>query len=417
MTGGGAGNPYAQAANPYGAAGGYPPAGGPPGAPEGCPPAGGQPGAGGYPPGADGDRGKVGDAFHGAQNQVSNAFHGAQNQWGQLSTGQQAGVGVAGAALVGGAAYAAHKYTQGPPQQAGGGYPPQQGQQDGCASQQQQQPGGGYPNYNASGHSNAAFAGGGAAAGGVAGAGAAFAYQQYQAHQHPGQAVDYQQVAMMGAAGAALGGVGGFAYGKFFGNVANKLDRDYVIIVDKSGSMQLDDTDKDMQRCTRWDNARKAVEILAPKITEFDTDGVTAWLFSNRHQKFDGLRDAQSVSRVFHGHGPDGSTDLAGVLNAAFDDFFRKGKPVTYLIITDGAPDDEDAVRRAVESASNRLGKDSDMSLTFVQVGDDSGATQFLQNLDDKVGMQCKFDIVDTVKDDDLRRIGFEKLIELSIND
>lgn len=343
---------------------------------------------------------------------------------------QQAMAGAAGLALAGGAAYAGNKYYQGhhqqggqqpPPQQAaypgqsGGGYPQAQG--GGGYPQPQGGGGGGYPNHHQGGASTGAYAGGGAVTGAALGAAGAYAYQQYQGHQNPGQPqeTNWQQIGIAAAAGGAGGALLGFGAGKFFNHVGTGTNRDYVIIVDRSGSMNVNDTDKDGQMCTRWDNARRAVEILAPKVTKCDRDGVTLYLFSRDFQKFEGIKDPGQVHQIFHSNRPQGSTNLAAVLNAAFGDFFRKGKPTTILVITDGEPDSEPDAQREIEQASNRLRQDADLSITFVQVGDDEGATRYLKSLDDQ--LRCKFDIVDTVKDEELRRLGFEKLIAKSIGD
>eukprot|EP01062_Namystynia_karyoxenos_P022468 TRINITY_DN1862_c0_g1_i3.p2 TRINITY_DN1862_c0_g1~~TRINITY_DN1862_c0_g1_i3.p2 ORF type:complete len:521 (+),score=164.26 TRINITY_DN1862_c0_g1_i3:134-1564(+) len=384
-----------------GAPGGYPPQGG--GAPGGYPPPGGAPGgypppAGGYPPQGGGPPGYPGQADD-DRGKMGNMAQGLKHKWDGLSGVQQGMAGLAVAGVAGGGAYAAHQAYQGHQQNQ------QYGQQ------------GGYPQYHASGHSTGTFAAGGAAGGALLGAGGMAAYQQYQQHQNPGQPqqMNWQHVAMAGAVGAAAGGAGGFLAGKFFNHVKHHHDRDYVIIVDKSGSMCINDVDKDRQMCTRWDNARRAVELLAPKVTECDKDGVTLYLFSRGHQCFRNIRDARQVSGIFQQNEPNGSTDLAGVLDAAFHEFFSKGKPMTILVITDGEPDDEFAVKRSIEGAANRLRRDADLSVTFIQCGDDVGATEYLKGLDDK--LQCRFDIVDTVKDDDLRRIGFEQLIQQSVND
>lgn len=115
------------------------------------------------------------------------------------------------------------------------------------------------------------------------------------------------------------------------------------------------------------------------------------------------------MQRIFQENRPGGTTNLAGVLTAAFDEWFRlHAKPVTYLVVTDGAPDNEDDVKQAITSASNRLEHETDMSITVIQIGDDQGAAQFLHVLDAE--LECKFDIVDTIHYNE--RLGFEAQVE-----
>ena len=58
----------------------------------------------------------------------------------------------------------------------------------------------------------------------------------------------------------------------FFQHVNNQLRRDYILIVDKSGSMAGGN----------WREAEKAVSALAPNITNCDPDGITLYFFSSK---------------------------------------------------------------------------------------------------------------------------------------
>jgi hypothetical protein len=71
--------------------------------------------------------------------------------------------------------------------------------------------------------------------------------------------------------------------------------------------------------------------------------------------------------------------------------------PMTLLVITDGQPDDKASVAQTLIKATKRMSADEQLAISFVQVGDDPGATSFLTFLDDElVHMGAKFDIVDT---------------------
>ena len=72
-------------------------------------------------------------------------------------------------------------------------------------------------------------------------------------------------------------------------------------------------------------------------------------------------------------------------------------------------------MKKEIINASNKLNEDSDLSITFIQIGNDRGATKFLQDLDDD--LDCKFDIVDTVTYEEFKGMSFDSLIEKSIND
>ena len=64
------------------------------------------------------------------------------------------------------------------------------------------------------------------------------------------------------------------------------------------------------------------------------------------------------------------------------------------------------------------MSNDGDLSVSFIQVGSSSSAAAWLKKLDDDlVDHGAKFDIVDMLTSDELKGVGFNKMIENSIND
>jgi hypothetical protein len=59
--------------------------------------------------------------------------------------------------------------------------------------------------------------------------------------------------------------------------------RDYTLIIDKSGSMSAVDRDGGK---TRWETVKESTLALARKCEEYDDDGITVYLFSNRFQRY-----------------------------------------------------------------------------------------------------------------------------------
>jgi uncharacterized protein with von Willebrand factor type A (vWA) domain len=194
-------------------------------------------------------------------------------------------------------------------------------------------------------------------------------------------------------------------------------DRDYTLILDKSGSMSS--VDKPGGR-SRWDDAQESTLALARKCEQFDPDGITVYTFSSRFKRYDNVT-ASVVERIFLENDPVGSTNLAGVLKAAMDDYFQrkmaqktKSNGETILVITDGEPDDRKAVIQVIIEATQKMDRDEELAISFIQVGSDPTATQYLKLLDDelqKVG--AKFDIVDTVTIDDMADMS---LLEVLLN-
>lgn len=72
-------------------------------------------------------------------------------------------------------------------------------------------------------------------------------------------------------------------------------DRDYTLILDKSGSMSVTDTGASM---TRWELAEESTLALARKCEKFDPDGITVYLFSSRFKRYDDVTSAK-VEEIF----------------------------------------------------------------------------------------------------------------------
>lgn len=191
------------------------------------------------------------------------------------------------------------------------------------------------------------------------------------------------------------------------------LNRDYTLIIDKSGSMAT--KDQPGQR-SRWAAARESTEAFARRCEELDPDGLTLYVFASKFRRYDRVT-ADRVSAVFVENEPCGGTDLAAVLDHSFDAYFqRKGsgesRPETVLVVTDGAPDDEKAVMKSVIRAAKRVQRGDELAVSFIQIGNDPGARKFLKILDDEmVRAGAPFDIVTTVTLEEAEGMGLTEVL------
>ena len=134
------------------------------------------------------------------------------------------------------------------------------------------------------------------------------------------------------------------------------------------------------------------------------------------------MRTCEEVVSLFHHHQPGGGTKLAKVLDDAVKpDTFEAGKrrPETILVITDGEPSDRDAVERVIINATKQhMRVDEDLSITFIQVGNDKEAAAWLTKLDDDLEAHgARFDCVDCMSFEDMQGTSFTELVRLSIQD
>jgi hypothetical protein len=198
-------------------------------------------------------------------------------------------------------------------------------------------------------------------------------------------------------------------------------DRDYTLIIDKSGSMSTPDQAGGR---TRWQIAEESTIALARKCEEFDPDGITVYVFSGRFKRYENVTAAK-VAQIFQENDPSGTTNLGSVLQDAVNNYFQrkaagttKLNGETILVITDGEPDDRKAVFEIIIRATQQMEKDEELGISMIQVGSDPQATKFLKALDDQLqGVGAKFDICDTVTLDDLEDMSLADVLMNAITD
>jgi hypothetical protein len=198
-------------------------------------------------------------------------------------------------------------------------------------------------------------------------------------------------------------------------------NRDYTLIIDKSGSMATKDKAGGL---SRWQIMQESTLALASKCEELDSDGMTIYLFSGKFKRYDNVTAAK-VSTIFQENEPNGRTDLAGVLKDATNNFFQRkaqgqipANGEIILVVTDGEPDDRKAVMQVIIDASQKLDRDEELAISFIQVGTDEAATKFLTILDDDLGRAgAKFDIVDTITMHDMEDLTLREVLLNAIYD
>ena len=198
-------------------------------------------------------------------------------------------------------------------------------------------------------------------------------------------------------------------------------NRDYTLIIDKSGSMSTPDQAGGK---SRWEIMQESTLALARKCEQFDPDGITIYTFSGRFKRYENVT-SNKVMQVFRENDPSGTTDLASVLKDATDNYFKrkdagetKLNGETILVITDGEPDDRKAVFEVIVNASHQMEKDEELGISLVQVGTDPQAMKFLKALDDQMeSVGAKFDICDTITFDDMEDMSLVEILTNAITD
>lgn len=199
-------------------------------------------------------------------------------------------------------------------------------------------------------------------------------------------------------------------------------NRDYTLIIDKSGSMG--DT-RDYNGKSRWEVAREGTVAIAREINKYDPDGITVYPFAGSFKRYDNVTP-DKVEQIFTENSPMGGTDLAGVLKDALQSFQNrkakgelKANGEIILVVTDGEPNDRDAVKKVIVDATKKLDNgDGELGISFIQIGKDGTASQFLKSLDDDlVKIGAKFDIVDTKTFDEIENMSFQDVLIAALDD
>ena len=173
----------------------------------------------------------------------------------------------------------------------------------------------------------------------------------------------------------------------------NLANFDFQILIDTSGSMGSNDPGK---IGTRLQRAKESVIGLVGELSQVDEDGLDIIFFGGETvTHVSGVKSTVDVETAFNRRAS-GGTPTAEALAKAFEVAGKSDKPDFVIVITDGEPNNRQAVKDVLIKQANSQTNDADLTVLFIQIGDDASAASFLAELDD--GLHgAKFDIVDTM--------------------
>ena len=207
---------------------------------------------------------------------------------------------------------------------------------------------------------------------------------------------------------------------------ANLLeDRHYTIIIARS------DASRDPQHpwYGEWVEAQASLIDLAKKCQEFDTDGITLYEASTPMWKYKNSNVARLAEILQRQNTePDSAKPTAihleEALKETFSDYFAsqtnaKGKKGAIIVVVlDEKPEKAAAVAEIIVSATNKIDKDEEIGLSFIQIGDDLKTREFLTDLDTNLQDRgARFDIVDTKFWHEIKRSSVVQFLIGAIND
>ncbi|KAF9446270.1 hypothetical protein P691DRAFT_733578 [Macrolepiota fuliginosa MF-IS2] len=193
-----------------------------------------------------------------------------------------------------------------------------------------------------------------------------------------------------------------------------------VMVVDDSISMAG----------TLWCQARSALTGLVSIIeADFNTNGIDLF-FMNSPKYETNIRDRHRIETIFDTVDAEGATPVGRKLQEIFtrylplvEDPNSTSPPIIVMVITDGVPTDD--VDKVIVEGARRLDRNNvpihRFGISFVQIGNDPDAAEFLRELDDDISdqHQCR-DMVDATpfdpKDPEFTREVFLKCVLGSID-
>ena len=198
-------------------------------------------------------------------------------------------------------------------------------------------------------------------------------------------------------------------------------DRDYTLIIDRSGSMSTLDP---IENQSRWSIVENCTLALAQQCEQFDLNGLSVHFFSNHFKRYRNISSSK-VQEIFQENEPQSGTNLTIVLQDAFNNYFQRKadgqtKPngETIIVLTDGEPEHGISVSEVIVKASQQIERDEELAISFIQVGSDPKATKFLKTLDDELQtLGAKFNIVDAVTVEDIKNMTLQDVLLNAIVD
>jgi len=170
-------------------------------------------------------------------------------------------------------------------------------------------------------------------------------------------------------------------------------------LIDDSGSMAG----------RSWRECSNALTAITPICTQHDPDGIDIYFLNAKSEPVHfNVSLASTVQEIFQTVRPRGGTPTGQRLSAIVKPYLTKyerapetTRPLNIIVITDGVPSDD--VESVIIAAARKLDKLEaeawQLGIQFVQVGEEAGAAEHLESLDDELGKMgdgCR-DIVDTV--------------------
>jgi hypothetical protein len=212
-------------------------------------------------------------------------------------------------------------------------------------------------------------------------------------------------------------------------------EHEVVLLIDKSGSMSSMDCPNSLgghslgmlpsmlglplMSTSRWNWCLQQTSEMARQTQGIYQSGITVTLFSSGYVSFPNVT-MDRLPQIFSQNSPSGGTNLADPLRLQIGEYFRRRemargnvKPLIIGVITDGCPNNREAVVDAVVGATRLMHQPQEVTIIFFLIGGmDMQGERFVSNLSSNLlNLGGAYPIVKEVSFSELQQIGLAKAI------
>lgn len=201
-------------------------------------------------------------------------------------------------------------------------------------------------------------------------------------------------------------------------------NRDIVVLVDKSKSMETEDCATKLDASgrfvrnggevvSRWEWCRRETLHLAGQLRQIRGANLKVILYDKKTMVYRNVAP-NSIPQIFNRFDPSGGTDTVGAIKEALDEHFagaggvgRNRRPTVIACITDGEISGARSLRELLVDATRAASGPREIAVSFLQVGEKEQRSKLLPELDNRLGEKgATFDLVTSRTFDQLRQIG-----------
>jgi hypothetical protein len=168
---------------------------------------------------------------------------------------------------------------------------------------------------------------------------------------------------------------------------------------------------------SRWDWCKAQTYDLSKQTSSVLPEGLTVEMFSNDCRVFPHVELSQ-VPQLFAANSPGGNTNTATAVGRALQDYFNRRaasnghvKPLLIAVITDGLPDNPEALKEVIINATMQMTRPDEIAITFLKIGADPEGDALIDEMNYLQAQGARFNIVHSKQFPELVKSGLTRAL------